>query len=550
MFVLASAFGNPHTTKYSSLVDAVQYMGCDYFKRLHHAENTKYKSQRIISEFLQVMATQVEKKKLEHVLSSEFFSLMIDESTDIAVVNEMVIYARYVQSGKVATTFLNICELPNGTADTIETTLLAYMDENNLSVSKMMGLGTDGAAVMTGKRNGVAARFKRRQPLLTSIHCVCHRLALAAAHAGNDVPYIHHKFKPTLSQLFYFYQNSSVRISGLQAIERLLESPELKLKKPADTRWLSSGRACQTLVRVFPAVCVSLSREAQERGDALAIGLSNVVRKYNFVASLYMMCDILPPVSRLSCILQSSHIDLSQLHSLVSSTIETLELLCLSKGPRYNMLDFDLENSLAGCEISVTPELKHQFHTRVYLPFIKALTSHIKERLPDTEIFAAFSILDPAKLPPTSEEIVSQNYGEVHVNTLEKHYGNGDSAIVNSDSFKSEWFELRLYLSMHCHTLSVTEVLHLLTTDTTLSLAYPNFVKLAQVCLTLPISTADCEREFSTMRRIKTRLRSEMNNATLNHCMRISIEGPPLQEFDFDTAVEKWSTLRKRRIFD
>ena len=50
MFVLASAFGNPphseipHTTKYSSLVDAVQYMGCDYFKRLHHAENAKYKS--------------------------------------------------------------------------------------------------------------------------------------------------------------------------------------------------------------------------------------------------------------------------------------------------------------------------------------------------------------------------------------------------------------------------------------------------------------------------------------------------------------------------
>ena len=238
------------------------------------------------------MATQVE-KKLEHVLSSEFFSLMIDESTDIAVVKEMVIYGRYVRSGKVATTFLNICELPNGTADTIETTLLAYMDKNNLSVSKMMGLGTDGAAVMTGKRNGVAARFKRRQPLLTSIHCVCHRLALAAAHAGNDVPYIHHKFKPTLSQLFYFYQNSSVRMSGLQAIERLLESAELKLKKPAelklkkpaelklkkpaDTRWLSSDRACQTLVRIFPAVCVSLSREAQETGDGTRLLLGSVM---------------------------------------------------------------------------------------------------------------------------------------------------------------------------------------------------------------------------------------------------------------------------------
>ena len=143
--------------------------------------------------------------------------------------------------------------------------------------------------------------------------------------------------------------------------------------------------------------------------------------------------------------------------------------------------------------------MKHQFHTRVYLPIIKALISHIKERLPDAEIFAA---LNPAKLPPTSEEIVSQKYGEAHVDTLEKHYGNGDGAIVNTGNIKSECCELRLYLSMHCRVLSMAEVLWLLTTDTTLSLAYSNFVKLAQVCLTLPISTADCERAFSTTRRI------------------------------------------------
>ena len=49
-----------------------------------------------------------------------------------------------------------------------------------------------------------------------------------------------------------------------------------------------------------------LSPEAEERGDAAAVGLYNVVRKYNFVASLYMMCDVLPAVSCLSCILQSS----------------------------------------------------------------------------------------------------------------------------------------------------------------------------------------------------------------------------------------------------
>lgn len=385
-------------------------------------------------------------------------------------------------------------------------------------------------------------------PTLTSIHCICHRLALAAAQAGNYIAYIRDKFKPTLSQLFHFYHNSSVRMSGLQAIEKLLETPELKLKKPADTRWLSHDSACQTLVKVFPAVCASLSREAEERGDALAVGLHNVVRKYNFIASLYMMCDILPTVTRLSCALQASCIDVSQLHLLVTSTIEALELLCTSKGPRSNTLDFDLQNSLASCEVTVTPELKHQFDTRVYNPFIKALITHIKERLPDTGIFSAFPILDPSKLPSTAEEAVSLGYGDNHVETLKKQYGQGDHAIV-VDDLKAEWSDLQLYLCMHCRNLSMADVLKMLTTDTTLLLIYPNFVKLAQVCLTLPISTADCERAFSTMRRIKTHLRSEMNNTTLNHCMRISIEGPKLQDFDFDSAVHTWSGLWNRCIF-
>ena len=82
--------------------------------------NAKYKSQRIISEFLQVIATQLEEKQLQNALSSDYFSLLIDETTDIAVINEMVIYARYMYNGSVATTFLKICELFDGTANTIE----------------------------------------------------------------------------------------------------------------------------------------------------------------------------------------------------------------------------------------------------------------------------------------------------------------------------------------------------------------------------------------------------------------------------------------------
>lgn len=48
---------------------------------------------------------------------------MIDETTDVAVLNEKVIYyVRYIHNSKVATTFLKICER---TADAIECIVLS-----------------------------------------------------------------------------------------------------------------------------------------------------------------------------------------------------------------------------------------------------------------------------------------------------------------------------------------------------------------------------------------------------------------------------------------
>ena len=143
--------------------------------------------------------------------------------------------------------------------------------------------------MMTGRHGGVAARFKCHQPLLTSSHCIAHRLALAAAQSGDSVPYLSNTFKPTFRHLFYFYENSLVRMNGLRAIEQLLQTPELKLKQPADTRWLSHDAACQTLVKVLPAIITSLEREARKRGQAIAIGLCKVVKHYDFTSTLYMI---------------------------------------------------------------------------------------------------------------------------------------------------------------------------------------------------------------------------------------------------------------------
>ena len=64
----------------------------------------------------------------------------------------------------------------------------------------------------------------------------------------------------------------------------------------------------------------------------------------------------------------------------------------------------------------------------------------------------------------------------------------------------------------------------------------------------LPVSTADCERCFSTMNRVKTDLRNGMNAETLQRLIRIRIEGPHSSDFNFAEAAHRWVTLKNRRI--
>jgi len=53
---------------------------------------------------------------------------------------------------------------------------------------------------------------------------------------------------------------------------------------------------------------------------------------------------------------------------------------------------------------------------------------------------------------------------------------------------------------------------------------YPNVYKLMHVALAMPISSATCERSFSTMRRINNYLRSNMEQDRFTNLSILNIE--------------------------
>ncbi|KAL7375143.1 hypothetical protein ABVT39_012693 [Epinephelus coioides] len=73
-----------------------------------------------------------------------------------------------------------------------------------------------------------------------------------------------------------------------------------------------------------------------------------------------------------------------------------------------------------------------------------------------------------------------------------------------------------------------------------------NILHLVNIMLVLHVSSAVCERGFSAQRRIKSDVRGSLHVDTVEDLIRISLDGPSLEEFDAKEAVQMWFSQSKR----
>ena len=108
--------------------------------------------------------------------------------------------------------------LEYGTGKAISEKVKTIMEEKGLKLGKVMGLGTDGASVMTGTGEGVTGHLLRENPMMVNIHCMAHRLALVSSQAGASVKYMK-EYQEILTGIYYYMKASSCRIDRLQLVQ-------------------------------------------------------------------------------------------------------------------------------------------------------------------------------------------------------------------------------------------------------------------------------------------------------------------------------------------
>lgn len=483
-----------HTTKFNSLKDLAVKLGCDYLRELNLGRNAQYSSEQTIAELLQCLSLVIEEKILSDLQHSDLFSLMTDESTDIAVLKQLVLVGRYLTDDGIKTSFLCITDIPNGTAETIEGAMLKFIGEKTLQISRLCAFGSDGASIMTGRLSGVAVRLMRHSPTMIAVHCVNHRLALAAAHASDSIPYLQ-QFKSILQTLFFFYQNSAVRMANLHAIQEILNDPQIKCKQAKDVRWLSHDNAIKALIRSLPSILVSLDREASENGEPTAHGLYKFMSRYKFVATAYLLADVLPHLSRLSKIFQKENVDLSLIQPCLQTTIDTIDKYKVTAGPNLSKVDQVLSSELKDFSIEVTSVQQAAFKSEIQVKYIEAIVNQLRDRFPHVELLGAFSIFDPQKLPCDEEELTT--YGQDKVKIFSAKYGEGPNPVIDAEECSSEWEGFKRLIKNNYPSKTMRQVFKLLCTNHSLREMFPQLAKLATIGALIPVSTAECERAFS-----------------------------------------------------
>lgn len=91
----------PHSTKFASLSKLVRNMGCVELALLEDTHKTKYTSQRIIKDHVLCITKVIRNEIINDIKESPVYSIMIDETTDVSVTKQMIVYCKYICTTKV-----------------------------------------------------------------------------------------------------------------------------------------------------------------------------------------------------------------------------------------------------------------------------------------------------------------------------------------------------------------------------------------------------------------------------------------------------------------
>jgi len=169
-------------------------------------KNCKLTHPEIQKDIVNAIASETSKAIIKD-LDNGFFSILVDESRDISVKEQMSLVLRYVnKKGTIIERFLGIVHVASTTALSLKCAIECLLCEHNLNLSNLCGQGYDGTRNMQGDINDLKTLILKKNKSAFYVHCFAHQLQLTlVAIAKNHI---------NIAKYFYVVSNLITVVGG------------------------------------------------------------------------------------------------------------------------------------------------------------------------------------------------------------------------------------------------------------------------------------------------------------------------------------------------
>ncbi|XP_063623118.1 52 kDa repressor of the inhibitor of the protein kinase-like [Cydia splendana] len=512
-------------------------------------KNASYISKSTQNDLIECCGELISNKIVNKIKKSKYFTIIADETTDVSICEQLAVCIRYfdVDTNEIQEDFLMFVEVVKLSGENIAHHILKALESLNLDITFCRGQAYDGGANMSGKIQGVQARISSIQPLAVFTHCASHRLNLALSTACT-VPSIRNAVG-VISSVATFFRESAQRIHLLRE-EMQTQLPKEKqniLKKMCETRWVERHEAVLTFLDVLPCLPDILQKMADQgnRSATSPFSLLQSIMSSEFLISLVILSDILGITLPLSRSLQATEIDIISAVQLITTTTGSLQRQRDTSTTSFNKL-FNQAEAIAneiGAEITVrritgrqtnrpniqTQSVEEYYRLSVYIPFLDYLLSEMSSRFPSA----------PLQTIGQLQKLLSHNFSDEDIEDVLR-----GAELYKDDlpCFLALKGELKIWQQMRENIPKTPADAYKRAT------VLPNIRTLCQLLCTFPVTTSTAERSFSTLRRLKSYLRSRMTEERLNGLAVMHIHQDIATKMDANEVLDIFSRKHKRKL--
>ena len=301
------------------------------FAKWLEKKTDKYVSADIQNELLKVMGLQVLRDIATSLHSAEFYSIMVDETTDVSNKEQAVLCFRWVSDDLIAhEDFVGLYGIENTEAKTLVNMILDVLTRLNLSIKKLRGQCYDGASAMSGPRSGVAKQIRDLESRAVYTHCYGHSLNLACMDTIKSSKVMQEALDIT-AEITKLVKLSPRRGTIFQRLKDELAPLDPGIRVLCPTRWTVKAEALKSIVDNFEVLQhlweESLEYVKESEMRARILGVSDRMMKFDFFFGAILGETVLSHSDNLSRTLQKGDISASEGQGVAKMTVTCLKTL-------------------------------------------------------------------------------------------------------------------------------------------------------------------------------------------------------------------------------